>query len=82
MQDGSQDDMQALEAEIARSRFQAWDAEAFLINRHKSRIDALTETRGQWRERWQVTREIADVFCLFAGRIAVIAAIGVGLLIL
>ena len=69
-------EIEAIEAELRESRFKAWDAETFLANRHRAKIEALTAPDNKWRQRWQVTKECAVIIAAFVGYITLATAGG------
>lgn len=64
----SDPEIERLEADLHRSRFEKWDVETFLVERHQAKIDALTKPKGgKLRSAWLVFREITDPFAIFVG---------------
>jgi hypothetical protein len=64
-----------IEAELRESRFKPWDAETFLAERHRAKIEALTEPQGTWSRRWEVTKEAATIVSAFVGYLAISATV-------
>lgn len=63
----SDPEIERLEAELHRSRFEKWDVENFLVERHQAKIEALTKPTGKLKSAWLVFREITDPFAIFVG---------------
>ena len=63
----SDPEIERLEAELHRSRFEKWDVETFLVERHQAKIEALTKPKGKLKSAWLVFREITDPFAIFVG---------------
>ena len=62
-------DIEELEAELQRSRFEVSEAEKLLVRRHEARIAALTKTEDRWGERWALWKAVYDECSLSVGRI-------------
>jgi hypothetical protein len=71
--------IEQLEAELHESRFKAWDVETFLANRHQAKIEALTDPESKWRQRWQVTKEVATAISAMVGYVTVATIAGLWL---
>jgi hypothetical protein len=57
-----------------------WDVETLLADRHRAKIEALEKPRSRWGARWLVTKELADAWFVFIGKIATAFLLGVWLL--
>jgi DNA topoisomerase VI subunit A len=73
-------DIERLEAELRQSRFQKWEVETFLANRHRAKIEALTPAEGEQVSKVQILKELADVLLIFVGRTTLFVLFGVWLL--
>ena len=63
-------EIERLEADLRRSRFEPWDVEKLLADRHRAKIEALEKPKSTWAYRWQVVREVTDPAFLFIGWVA------------
>ena len=63
----SDPEIESLEAELQRSRFEKWDVETFLVERHQAKIEALQKPTGKLKSAWLVFREITDPAAIFVG---------------
>lgn len=61
----SDPEIERLEAELHRSRFEKWDVENFLVERHQAKIEALTKPTGRLKSAWLVFREITDPVAIY-----------------
>lgn len=70
-----------IEAELSESRFQPWDVETFLANRHQAKIETLTgEPDKPWPRRWAAAKEIAWNLAAIVGTLTTVTGVGVWLL--
>jgi hypothetical protein len=60
-------EIERLEDDLRRSRFEPWDVEAFLAKRQRAKLEALEAPRSTPARAWQVFREITDPFAVFVG---------------
>lgn len=60
-------EIERLEEDLARSRFEKWDVETLLADRHRAKIEALEKPKSRWAFRWQVFRECTDPLFLYFG---------------
>lgn len=80
MSDQSDPAIEQIEVELRASRFEAWDVETFLADRHQAKILALEASENKWVRRWQVVKEIYWAIMAFIGCITTMTAVGVWLL--
>lgn len=69
-------EIEQLEADLSRSRFERWDVEAFFAERHQAKIDALTSADDRVGVWLQVAKELAFGVCAFVGFITIQALLG------
>ena len=60
-------EIERLEADLHRSRFERWEVETLLADRHRAKIEAMAKPRGKWAARWQLFREITDPVAIYVG---------------
>ena len=60
-------EIERLEADLHRSRFEKWDVETFLADRHRAKIEALTPPKGERVPAWVMVRELTDPVFLYIG---------------
>jgi hypothetical protein len=60
-------EIERLEADLARSRFEKWEVETLLADRHRAKIEALERPRSKLAFRWRVFRELTDPVFLYVG---------------
>ena len=58
-------EIESLEADLRRSRFEKWDVENFLADRHRAKAEALTKPERV--SKWLIFREITDPFIIYVG---------------
>lgn len=63
----SDPEIESLEAELQRSRFEKWDVETFLVERHQAKIEALQKPTGKLKSAWLVFREFTDPVAMYVG---------------
>jgi hypothetical protein len=68
-------EIERLEADLRRSRFEKWDVENFLANRHRAKIAALTAPENKRAALWPVAKEISDMVFLYVGKAGTAAAL-------
>lgn len=68
----SDPEIERIEAELHRSRTEAWDVETFLANRHRAKIEALESPKSQPQAAWHIFREITDPLFVWIGWVAVL----------
>ena len=72
--------IEQIEAELKDSRFQRWDVEAFLANRHQAKIEALRASENKWARRWQAVQDIFWAIMGFIGVVTTHVVLGLWLL--
>lgn len=67
-----------LEAEIHQSRVSRWEVETFLADRHRAKIEALSDITK--KPVWPVFVELANLVFALIGQVAVAALLGLWLI--
>ena len=67
-------EIERLEADLARSRFEKWEVETLLADRHRAKIEALERPKSNRAFRWRVFREVTDPVFLYIGWVATYVA--------
>lgn len=67
-----------LEDELHESRVSRWEVETFLVERHRAKIDALTQGESKCKARKQAVVEVCDGLCVLIGRATCIALLTYG----
>lgn len=66
----SDPEIERLEADLHRSRFERWEVETLLADRHRAKIEALEKPKSRVAFGWRVFREITDPLFLYIGWVA------------
>lgn len=69
-------EMEQLEAELEASRFGKWDVETLLADRHRAKIEALTNKESRWIPVFQAFKELGQFILMWVGAMAIAAMIG------
>ena len=73
-------EIERLEADLRRSRFERWEVETLLADRHRARIEALTPRKGKRVPMWVIVRELTDPVFLYLGWAGSLAALSLWML--
>jgi hypothetical protein len=68
----SDPEIEQLEADLHRSRFEKWDVETFLADRHRAKADALTNPKSPRVGVWRLFRELTDPVFVYVGWVALL----------
>lgn len=72
-------EIERLEDDLRNSQFRAWEAEEFLAKRRDEK--AAPDRQSAISRYWPDVIESLDIICLLVGRAAIIALLGLGLLL-
>lgn len=76
----SDPEIERLEAELHRSRFEKWDVETLLADRHRAKIEALERPKSKGAARLQVAKEIAEELFMYIGMVATVVMLNLWVL--
>ena len=60
---------------MRRSRFERWEVETLLADRHRAKIAALTAPENKRVPVWPIVRELTDMVFLYVGKAGTAAAL-------